>query len=60
MMTQLIKQKIEQLSGEKDLLKFRYKIIDKECDEVKNEINQKYQILKTEKDKYDKELEEKE
>jgi hypothetical protein len=42
MMTQLIKQKIEQLSGEKDLLKFRYKIIDKECDEVKNEINQKY------------------
>ena len=41
-------------------MKIWYKIIDKECDEVKNDIIQKYLVLKKEKDIQDANLEKKE
>ena len=52
-MTQLINQKIEQLSGENNLLKFKYKCIDKECDQLKRLINQQFIEVKKEKNAQD-------
>ena len=42
MMTQLIQQKLEQLSGEKHLVKERFKAIDNDVSDTKQLINQEY------------------
>ena len=60
LMTQMINDKIEQLASEKIFIKQGYQAIDKKNDAVKAEINKKYQVLKEEKDRTQKELEDRE
>lgn len=56
MMTELINQKVDQLQGEKAVVKEKYREIDRECDRIKSEILSKYAGLTNMKQEEDEKL----